>query len=97
MLVLVVQATALNSYPNKRPSEVGWSNYNYREPKGRGTYAFGYNIQDHKTSNVQFKNEERHPDGSITGNYGYLLPNGNVQKVTYIADKFGYRYNYYSI
>ncbi|KAI4464350.1 structural contituent of cuticle [Holotrichia oblita] len=74
-----------------RLSEAEWNNYNYKNPTGPGTYAFGYEVQDTQTSNVQYRNEEKHSNGSVTGNYGYLLPDGKVQRVNYIADEHGYR------
>lgn len=76
---------------NLKLSEVEWNNYNYREPTGSGTYAFGYEVEDPQSSNVQYRNEEKHPNGSVTGSYGYLMPDGNVQTVNYIADENGYR------
>lgn len=68
-----------------------WNDYNYRQPEGEGTYAFGYDIEDGATSNVQYRNEERHANGTVTGSYGYLMPDGNVMTVNYVADKDGYR------
>lgn len=76
---------------NLKLSEVEWNNYNYREPTGSGTYAFGYEVEDPQSSNVQYRSEEKHPNGSVTGSYGYLMPDGNVQTVNYIADENGYR------
>ncbi|XP_045470744.1 uncharacterized protein LOC123678021 [Harmonia axyridis] len=74
-------------------SLVEWKNYNHREPEGRGTYAFGYDIDDIENNNVQFRNEEKLSNGSVVGNYGYLDPNGDVVMVRYIADERGYRAN----
>ncbi|XP_044752120.1 uncharacterized protein LOC123312016, partial [Coccinella septempunctata] len=72
-------------------SLVEWTDYNYREPEGYGTYAFGYEIEDPENNNVQFRNEEKLANGSVVGSYGYLEPNGDVFLVTYIADERGYR------
>ncbi|XP_063922687.1 larval cuticle protein 16/17-like isoform X2 [Zophobas morio] len=74
-----------------RLSLVDWNSYNYHEPQGPGTYAFGYDIDDASSNNVQFRNEERHPNGTVTGSYGYVAPDGNVRVVNYIADQNGYR------
>nr|XP_022907427.1 uncharacterized protein LOC111418946 [Onthophagus taurus] len=60
-------------------------------PKLSTSYSFGYDIEDDSTRNVQFRNEHRHENGSVTGSYGYLQPDGNLHKVTYIADQYGYR------
>ncbi|GJQ86701.1 hypothetical protein Trydic_g14775 [Trypoxylus dichotomus] len=86
-----VYGAVITTSKNARLSEVDWNNYNYREPTGAGTYAFGYEVEDPETSNVQYRNEEKHSNGSITGSYGYLMPDGNVQEVNYIADENGYR------
>ncbi|KAJ3653406.1 hypothetical protein Zmor_012660 [Zophobas morio] len=75
-----------------RLSLVDWNSYNYHEPQGPGTYAFGYDIDDASSNNVQFRNEERHPNGTVTGSYGYVAPDGNVRVVNYIADQNGYRF-----
>lgn len=68
------------------------SSYHELEPHGPGTYSFGYDIDDPDTGNVQFRQEERHPNGTVTGSYGLLQPDGHVRVVHYIADKHGYRY-----
>ncbi|KAJ8969618.1 hypothetical protein NQ317_005529 [Molorchus minor] len=68
-----------------------WTNYNSFQPKGFGTYAFGYDIEDPESNNIQYRDEERHLNGSITGSYGYLRPDGIVQIVHYVADDKGYR------
>ena len=59
--------------------------------KGPGTYAFGYEIEDAATGNVQFRDEQRHRNGSVTGSYGVLLPNNILHITRYIADHRGYR------
>ncbi|RVE52464.1 hypothetical protein evm_002858 [Chilo suppressalis] len=56
-----------------------------------GTYAFGYDISDPHTGNVQFRNEERYPNGTVMGNYGYINANGQYQSYRYVADDKGYR------
>ncbi|KAL4710452.1 hypothetical protein ACJJTC_008854 [Scirpophaga incertulas] len=56
-----------------------------------GTYAFGYDTIDPNTGNRQFRNEERYPNGTVTGNYGYVDASGKTHSYQYIADKKGYR------
>jgi Insect cuticle protein len=58
---------------------------------GPGTYAFGYDIDDAQTGNTQFREEERLPNGTVIGKYGYVEPDGNIHVVNYIADERGYR------
>ncbi|RZC41955.1 Chitin bind 4 domain containing protein, partial [Asbolus verrucosus] len=95
--VLTVQSIAPASIPLRyrpRLSVVDWTDYNHHEPAGPGTYAFGYDIEDPATNNIQFRNEERHPNGTVTGSYGYVEPDGNVRIVHYVADHNGYRYGW---
>ncbi|XP_018561041.1 larval cuticle protein 1-like isoform X2 [Anoplophora glabripennis] len=68
-----------------------WTDYNAFEPQGPGTYSFGYDIEDPEKDNIQFRDEERFPNGTIKGSYGYLRPDGMVQIVHYTADENGYR------
>jgi hypothetical protein len=60
--------------------------------QGPGTYVFGYDIEDPENGNMQFRQEERLPNGTVTGSYGVVEPDGNVRVVRYIADSMGYRW-----
>ncbi|ALC43884.1 CG34462, partial [Drosophila busckii] len=64
-----------------------WSNYFLHEPYGPHTYAFGYELQDKATGNVQFRDERRYLNGSLEGSYGYVRPDGLVQVTRYRADE----------
>ncbi|KAJ8918327.1 hypothetical protein NQ315_008020 [Exocentrus adspersus] len=76
-----------------RMSLADWTNYNSFEPEGPGTYGFGYDIEDPEKDNIQFRDEERHPNGTVRGSYGYLRPDGVVHIVHYTADRAGFRAN----
>ncbi|KAJ8972077.1 hypothetical protein NQ314_000390 [Rhamnusium bicolor] len=94
IFVLIDTITWTLGVPLRRQSKsslVDWTNYNAYEPEGRGTYAFGYDVEDPETNNIQFRDEERHPNGTITGSYGYLRPDGMVHIAHYVADDKGYR------
>ncbi|XP_030747925.1 uncharacterized protein LOC115876330 [Sitophilus oryzae] len=67
------------------------TNYYFRDANGPGTYAFGYDVDDPETDNLQFRDEERHANGTVTGKYGWVAPDGQVYMVKYISDNFGYR------
>ncbi|XP_045446362.1 larval cuticle protein 16/17-like [Melitaea cinxia] len=56
-----------------------------------GTYSFGYDVFDPDTGNNQFRSEERYPNGTVVGSYGYVDPRGRSQRFDYIADENGYR------
>ncbi|XP_037940054.1 uncharacterized protein LOC119672945 [Teleopsis dalmanni] len=61
--------------------------YFKRDPYGPNTYAFGFEINDKKTGNVQFRDERRFVNGSTEGAFGYLRPDGRVTISRFIADK----------
>lgn len=56
---------------------------------GPNTYAFGYQIEDPATGNVQFRDERRYLNGSVEGSYGYLRPDALIQVTRYHADEKG--------
>ncbi|KAL0840197.1 hypothetical protein ABMA28_015487 [Loxostege sticticalis] len=56
-----------------------------------GTYAFGYDVQDPQTGNTQFRTEERYPNGTVVGSYGYVDASGRPHRYRYVADERGYR------
>lgn len=76
---------------------VDWSSYNHQDHRGEGTYAFGYDIEDAITRNVQFRTEEHFSNGTTSGSYGYLEPDGNIHMVHYVADDQGFRYDFFAI
>jgi hypothetical protein len=44
-----------------------------------------------QTLSGQYRREQRHHDGSVTGTYGWVDPNGILRLTDYIADDGGYR------
>merc|ERR1712241_108297 len=44
-----------------------------------------------QTTSGQYRKEQRHLDGSVTGTYGWVDPNGVLRLFDYISDKDGYR------
>merc|ERR1712029_623171 len=71
--------------------------------QGQGTpydSPFQYHVQtDHgperffrfQTETGQYREEQRHLDGSVTGTYGWVDPTGVLRLFDYISDKGGYR------
>lgn len=56
-----------------------------------GTYSFGYDVLDAWSGNTQYRNEERYPNGTVVGSYGYIDAYGRPLRYRYIADERGYR------
>lgn len=56
-----------------------------------GAYSFNYDISDDRTGNSQYRTEERFPNGTVSGAYGYVDAFGAPQRFRYIADQAGYR------
>ena len=44
-----------------------------------------------QTNTGQYRSEQRHVDGSVTGTYGWVDPNGVLRLFDYISDAGGYR------
>ena len=44
-----------------------------------------------QTLTGQYRREQRHLDGSVTGTYGWVDPNGILRLFDYISDAGGYR------
>uniref|UniRef100_A0A1I8PW70 Cuticle protein 6 n=1 Tax=Stomoxys calcitrans TaxID=35570 RepID=A0A1I8PW70_STOCA len=54
---------------------------------GPNTYAFGFEVNDKATGNIQFRDEQRYANGSIKGSYGYVRPDGSVSITHFMADR----------
>uniref|UniRef100_A0A182NJA0 Cuticular protein RR family n=1 Tax=Anopheles dirus TaxID=7168 RepID=A0A182NJA0_9DIPT len=89
-------AKLIRNYPNYEPVEqrvqtLDSPMYNFIDPYGPGTYAFGYEIEDPQSGNVQFRDEEKLKNGTVRGSYGYMQPDGSVIITNFVADDAGYR------
>ncbi|KAM7354924.1 uncharacterized protein ACRADG_001220 isoform 1-T1 [Cochliomyia hominivorax] len=54
---------------------------------GPNTYAFGFEVNDKVTGNIQFRDERRYANGTIQGSYGYVRPDGSVMVTHFMADR----------
>ncbi|XP_066908380.1 adult-specific rigid cuticular protein 15.7 [Halyomorpha halys] len=68
-----------------------WNSYYTPDLNGPGTYTFGFDMEDAKSGNVQYRVEEKYANGTVVGSYGLVEPDGNVKVVEYVADHLGYR------
>lgn len=55
-----------------------------------GTYSFGYDTRDQEKGN-QFRTEERYPNGTVAGSYGFVDDKGKLHQYRYVANEKGYR------
>ncbi|XP_065361372.1 uncharacterized protein LOC135955026 [Calliphora vicina] len=58
---------------------------------GPNTYAFGFEVNDKVSGNIQFRDERRYANGTVQGSYGYVRPDGSVMVTHFMADsELGY-------
>ncbi|XP_067646971.1 LOW QUALITY PROTEIN: uncharacterized protein [Eurosta solidaginis] len=67
-------------------SSPGLSSYFERDLYGPNTYAFGFEVNDNRTGNVQFRDERRYVNGSVEGSFGYVRPDGRVIVTAFLSD-----------
>ncbi|XP_062131307.1 uncharacterized protein LOC133842283 [Drosophila sulfurigaster albostrigata] len=82
-------ATYSKTAATNRSESSKTSNYFLHQPYGPNTYAFGYQVEDAHTGNVQFRDERRYLNGSIVGSFGYVRPDAHIQVTRYRADADG--------
>uniref|UniRef100_W8BJ98 Cuticle protein 6 n=1 Tax=Ceratitis capitata TaxID=7213 RepID=W8BJ98_CERCA len=64
----------------------GTSSYFRRDPYGPNTYAFGFEVSDNRTGNIQFRDERRYVNGSVEGSFGHVRPDGRVIVTHFLSD-----------
>ncbi|XP_017473255.1 PREDICTED: uncharacterized protein LOC108364175 [Rhagoletis zephyria] len=62
------------------------SSYFQRDPFGPNTYAFGFEVNDNRTGNVQFRDERRYVNGTVEGSFGHVRPDGRVIVTHFLSD-----------
>ncbi|XP_050422374.1 putative mediator of RNA polymerase II transcription subunit 26 [Adelges cooleyi] len=77
------------SNQEKRQIENEWGSTSKKDHKGPNTYEFRYDVENAPSNNIQYRMEERHPNGSVVGSYAQVQPDGNVRVVSYVADNDG--------
>lgn len=53
---------------------------------GPNTYAFGFEVNDTVSGNIQFRDERRYANGTVEGSHGYVRPDGTVMVTHFLAD-----------
>ncbi|XP_068230748.1 cuticle protein 8-like [Palaemon carinicauda] len=57
-------------------------------------YEFAYEVADPPTSNFQNRAEVKLPNGDVFGSWSLLLPDGNIQTVSYnVTGNQGFQYS----
>ena len=87
---MAVAAAAPSTPYNARPTYHSAPSYqqpSYKEPAQ--PYQFDYAVSDHYSGAV-FAQNENNDGNNANGYYTVNLPDGRVQKVTYVADQQGY-------
>uniref|UniRef100_A0A0K8UQ84 Cuticle protein 6 n=1 Tax=Bactrocera latifrons TaxID=174628 RepID=A0A0K8UQ84_BACLA len=62
------------------------SSYFRRDPYGANTYAFGFEVNDNRIGNIQFRDERRYVNGSVEGSFGHVRPDGRVIVTHFLSD-----------
>ncbi|XP_050539903.1 uncharacterized protein LOC126904725 [Daktulosphaira vitifoliae] len=94
-LLLIIDSISSSQYlagvvtnREKKQIENNWKSSLNKKHKATNTYEpITYDMDNSPSNNIQYRMEERHPNGSIVGSFGQLQPNGNLRVVSYVADK----------
>ncbi|KAF9823564.1 hypothetical protein SFRURICE_007320 [Spodoptera frugiperda] len=92
LLVISILAPAYTAPRNPRLTLLDHepAHYYHEYDKNPNAYSFGYDVADPATGNNQYRAEQRHANGTVTGSYGYIDPYGKPVRYKYIADSLGY-------
>ncbi|XP_035428726.2 cuticle protein 6-like [Spodoptera frugiperda] len=93
LLVISILAPAYTAPRNPRLTLLDYepAHYYHEYDKNPHAYSFSYDVADPATGNNQYRAEQRHANGTVTGSYGYIDPYGKPVRYKYIADSLGYR------
>ncbi|XP_023306233.2 uncharacterized protein LOC111687972 [Lucilia cuprina] len=96
IVIQQIQQTCSKSLPTLNKDHVDESKnptttYYRHNIFGPNTYAFGFEVNDKVSGNIQFRDERRYANGTIEGSYGYVRPDGSVMVTHFMADsELGY-------
>merc|ERR1711992_116108 len=85
LISLILVALAQGQGAPLGPAPLGPAQYHIQTDQGP-TRFFRF-----QTLTGQYRKEQRHLDGSVTGTYGWVDPNGVLRLFDYISDSGGYR------
>uniref|UniRef100_A0A1A9WCY2 Cuticle protein 6 n=1 Tax=Glossina brevipalpis TaxID=37001 RepID=A0A1A9WCY2_9MUSC len=65
----------------------GTPQYYYSNLNGPYTYAFGYEVNDKASGNIQFRDERKYANDTVEGSFGYVQPDKSLIVTHYFTNR----------